>query len=114
MQSNIDRLMRRSKVAEKKEWKTVRVNLWEKVNGELVLVDTVAPVFRNATKYMLRGVKGRDYEDPRFCIVSDGGQGKYVIGSTLTDRADPNDIKDVKYKSTGSMRNLLLLQADVR
>ena len=61
MQSNIDRLMRRSKVAEKKEWKTVRVNLWEKVNGELVLVDTVAPVFRNATKYMLRGVKGRDY-----------------------------------------------------
>ena len=106
--------MRRSKVAEKKEWKTVRVNLWEKVNGELVLVDTVAPVFRNATKYMLRGVKGRDYVDPRFCIVSDGGQGKYVIGSTLTDRADPNDIKDVKYISTGSMRNLLLLQADVR
>ena len=27
------RLMRRSKVAEKKEWKTVRVKLWEKVNG---------------------------------------------------------------------------------
>ena len=33
VQSNIDRLMRRSKVAEKKEWKTVRVKLWEKVNG---------------------------------------------------------------------------------
>ena len=52
--------------------------------------------------------------DRRFCIVSDDGRGKYVIGSTLTDRPDPNDIKDVKYKSTGSMRNLLLLQADVR
>ena len=52
--------------------------------------------------------------DRRFCIVSDDGRGKYVIGSTLTDRPDPNDIKDVKYKSTCSMRNLLLLQADVR
>ena len=60
------------------------------------------------------GAKGRGYLDPRYCVVSDGGQGKYVIGSTITDKNDPNDVNDPKYKSTGSMRNLLLLQADVK
>ena len=115
VQSNIDKLLRKAKEAERKHWVAVRVKLWEKdANGKLVLVETVASVVRNATNFMLRGVKGRDYVDPRFCIVSDGGQGKYVIGSTLTDKADPNDGNDVNYKSTGSMRNLLLLQADVK
>ena len=114
VQSNIDKLMRKAKESEKKHWKAVKVKLWEKVGGKLVLVETVASVVRNAPKYLLRGAKGRDYKDPRYCVVSDGGQGKYLIGSTITDKNDPGDVNDPKYKSTGSMRNLLLLQADVK
>ena len=59
VQSNIDKLLRKAKEAERKHWVAVRVKLWEKdANGKLVLVETVASVVRNATNYMLRG----DYE----------------------------------------------------
>ena len=112
VQSNIDRLLRKAKDYEKKQWKCVKVKLWEKnASGKRVLVETWVSVPRNATKYMLRVARGRGYLDPRFCCVADGGQNKFLLSCTLTDKSDVND--DNHHKATGSMMNLLLLNCDV-
>ena len=114
VQSNIDKLLVKAKEAERKQWKCLKVKLWEKDgSGKLVQVETNVSLVRNATKYMLRGAKGRGYLDPRYCCVADGGQNKFLLSCTLTDKSDPEDINDKVHKSTGTMKNLLLLNCDV-
>ena len=62
-------------------------------------------VVRNAAKYMLRGAKGRDYLDPWFCFVADGGQNKFLLSCTLTDKSDPEDVNDKVHESSVTMKN---------
>ena len=57
-------------------------------------------------------VHGESKEGKGIFVSKDGGQKKYVLSCTLTDKSDPNDVND-DYKSTGTMKNLILLQADI-
>ena len=58
------------------------------------LVDTVATVVRNATKYMEGVAKGRKLVSPRYCIVGDGGQSKMIWGCAITDKDNPDGDKE--------------------
>ena len=88
------------------------MKLWEKnASRKRVLVETMVSVPRNASNYMLRAARGRGYLDPHFCCVADGGQNKFLLSCTLTDKADVND--NNRHKATGIMKNLLLMNCDV-
>ena len=54
VQSNIDKLLLKAKKAERKEWKCVKIKLWERnSSGKLVLVETMVSVVKNPAKYDL-------------------------------------------------------------
>ena len=68
VQSNIDKLLVKTKEAERKQWKCIKIKWWEKdASGKLVQVETMVSVVRNAYICL---------EEPRVEII-------WTLGSAL-------------------------------
>ena len=109
VQKNLDRLLDKATKAERKFWNIAKVKLKDK-KGKLV--NTCVAYIKNLGNYCRRLVKGRGYLSPHFTFGADGGQGKFIVTLTVTDKANPDELGN-KYRSTGQKRTIVVLQCDI-